>query len=105
MKNENLKLAAKRKAFIDDLINNPIDNDKFTATFTKKSPNSGEVIFKDKNVDRIAKALWGTLISNEMIMATLSNYDAAPFLETECDTYKSKIDEEIEIYNLLDRNK
>jgi hypothetical protein len=55
------ELEIKRQAFIEDLVSQPIDNDKFTAIFTQKPPHSGEVVFQDKQHDRFAKALFGRL--------------------------------------------
>jgi hypothetical protein len=106
MTSKNFELETKREKFIKDLIDNPIDNDKFIATFIKKSPHSGEVVFKDKNVDRFAKALWGVRITNEVVIASLSNTGSDLVFEIECENYKNRIDDEIEILNLFsDRNR
>ena len=99
------ELILKREEFIKELIENPIDNDKFIATFTKTSPHSGDVIFQDKIIDRISKALWGVYIKNDEIVATLSNSGSESVFETTIENYRSRIDEEIIILNLFSDRK
>jgi hypothetical protein len=86
----NKELESKRESFIEELINNPIENDLFIATFSKKSPHSGEVTFQDKVHDRTVKALWGVYIDNENIKATLDN-ERDPIIDLDYNEYRSFI--------------
>lgn len=84
------ELESQRDNFIKDLINNPIENDLFIATFSSKTPHSGEIIFQDKLHDRKVKARWGVYIENENIKATLDN-ERDPIIDVKHNEYRSFI--------------
>ncbi len=76
-----------RQDYIADLINRPIDNDNFIATFVQKNPSGGKVILNNKFTFKKYLLSWEALAVNGKIIFRLENY-----FEYEYYDFRAKID-------------
>lgn len=68
-----------------------MDNERFTATFTRLSPNSGDVIFQDKNSGKMASAKWGVHFTSDSLVVNLVANNLL-ILETDYQQFRNRVE-------------
>ena len=85
------KLDFIRDKIIKELLFAPICNDRFSATFNKKSSYSGDVIFKDNQSEKVKKATWSTSKTTDTIIVTLFENNGFVVCEEDYDKFIDRV--------------
>lgn len=95
---DELDLNVKLNKFVYDLQLNPIENDRFTASFYELKRGEGKVIFTDINSGKDVKTTWSTYKTDETIMVILFDVNKLVLFEEDYQKFRDRIDNTVIVF-------
>lgn len=84
--------------FINDLRQNPVINDRFTANFSLTDLHSGIVEFRHIHSARTATAQWSAVIADERIQVELKYNNCFVLLHSDAGDFREQLASKIPVF-------